>query len=46
MSIYLLNGKDMYRQEERLASLLAEKKIEKDFVVRIDASNARAFDLF
>ena len=45
MSIYLLNGKDMYRQEERLASLLAEKKIEKDFVVRIDASNARAFDL-
>ena len=32
MTVYLLSGKDMYRQEERLATLLKEFSIGKDFV--------------
>ena len=43
MTVYLLSGKDMYRQEERLATLLKEFSIGKDYVTTFDASNAKAF---
>ena len=32
MTVYLLSGKDMFRQEERLATLLKEFSIGKDYV--------------
>lgn len=43
MTVYLLSGKDMYRQEERLATLLKEFSIGKDYVTTFDASNAKTF---
>ena len=43
MTVYLLSGKDMFRQEERLATLLKEFSIDKDYVTTFDASNAKTF---
>ena len=43
MTVYLFSGKDMYRQEERLQSLLKEYSIKKDDVSIFDASNAKTF---
>ena len=43
MTVYLLSGKDMFRQEERLATLLKEFSIDKDYVTSFDASNAKTF---
>ena len=45
MSIFIFSGKDMYRQEERLSSLLAEYGIAPDRVTKIDASDKRRFDM-
>jgi len=43
MSVYVFSGKDIYRQEERLASLLKENEVDKDHTVIFDASNAKTF---
>ena len=49
MTVYLLSGKAfhvwkiMFRQEERLATLLKEFSIEKEYVTTFDASNAKTF---
>ncbi|MBR2810871.1 MAG: DNA polymerase III subunit delta [Solobacterium sp.] len=45
MSVYLFTGKDMYRQEERLAGLLKEMKINPEMVIRFDASDAKSFHI-
>lgn len=45
MSIYLLTGKDMFRQEERLRHLKEELNVDDDHYVVLDASDKKTFNI-
>lgn len=45
MSNYVISGKNQYLAEERLKQILAESRCSKDNVIRLDAQDARKFQI-
>ena len=45
MGVYLLSGKDLYRQEEALKKILKQSGADKDHVITFDASDPKSFSL-